>query len=142
VTESSIVGVWGVGAMHAHVVVTSGMSSTTMNMDTTWGGNNYAEFKSSHEFAFVSDNDNILVKAAAKLTKPGKTAGLDTAVGTWSLSGNTLTLLSAEFDRPFAATVSMSGNAMTWTVATNDTIDNGDVTVTMSGESTITLTRR
>jgi hypothetical protein len=137
INDNSIVGDWNVISGEMHMTMTQ--AGMTMKEDTTvfFTGTNTAAFDSNHTFLFVSDNGNPVL---AKMLFVAKKMALDTLTGTWSLSGNKLTLISPTSTT--APTVSMSGNSMVLLNQVDTTVTSSGATMKMKGTSAITMTRQ
>jgi hypothetical protein len=138
ITDSSIIGIWNVINSSEHVTET--YNGTTMRIDTTetFSGTNTANFKSDNTFIFLSENGNTL--STAKRIALAKIMTLDTLTGTWSLSGNQLTLISTA--STFAATASISGNTLTLSTQIDTTETYGAEAFTIRGSSVMTMTKQ
>lgn len=136
-SDSFIIGNWNVISGEMHLTMTQ--AGMTAKEDTTvvFTGTNTAAFDSNHTFLFVSDDGNPVMAKRLFLAK--KTA-LDTLLGTWSLSGDKLTLISLVDTT--ALTVSASGNSMKLMNQVNETDSTSGTAMTIKGTSTVTMTRK
>jgi hypothetical protein len=136
ISDNSIIGDWNVISDEMHLSMAQ--AGTTTREDTTvfFTGTNTAAFNANHTFLLVSDNGN---PASAKRFFSAKKMTLDTLTGTWTLSGNQITLSSLAGAE--SSTVSVGGDSMEITAHVNDTETvNGSPMIT-KGTSALTMTR-
>ncbi|MCX7725674.1 MAG: hypothetical protein N2053_02365 [Chitinispirillaceae bacterium] len=115
VSEDALIGKWTFTKEVVNVNITaSGMS---MKMDTTIvfsGNNDYVEFKNDHTYYLTIDEDLELMKKKIGKDKEIMMGEATTETGTWSLSGNSLKIISDVGDTT-TFTVSINGSNATFT---------------------------
>jgi hypothetical protein len=120
VTEAQVVGTWNPSSMHVHMVMTTNIPGTqNMTIDTTETNSpgDYLQFNSDHTF-----------------TSNSSSTGGPPSSGTWSLSGNTLKLISSPDTMIMTATI--NGKSGTFVSTQTQSSTQGAYTVT----ETITVT--
>ena len=125
VTEAQVIGTWNPTSMHEHMVMTMNIPGTQpVTTDTTVANSpgDHLQFNSNHTF-----------------TSNGSGTGSPPSSGTWSLSGNTITLISSTDTMTMTATI--NGKSGTFVSTQTQSFSQGAYTVTETMTVTIYATK-
>ena len=116
-SDDNLVGKWIVEKMQAKGTMSyMGMSipmDTTIQMESN---DNYFQFFSDNTFTVVFDEEDIFGGGMMKRSAMPKMLQSPADSGTWSLSGNQLSMTSFGDDTTIVSTVTIGGNSLTMTI--------------------------
>jgi hypothetical protein len=139
VSQGDLVGRWNFTSIHAkyHSTITVNGKTNSYDQDTTQslaGKGNFAQF-----------NQDLTCSADIPLLALGlgkRSAAAAVVTGTWSVSGNTITLISTDKQDTVALAAAVSGTSGTFTIANESSFDEGaDGTYKTTSTSEIKATK-
>jgi hypothetical protein len=139
-SDDDLVGKWIVTSMKAKVTMSGGGFSfaidTTIQMESD---DNYFQFFSNNTFTVTFDEEEIFGGGMMKRSAMPKILQSPGDSGTWSLSGNQLSMTSFGDDTTIVSSINISGNSLTMTIGPLRMVDEDGV---MEMTETVFMTKQ